>query len=203
MYAYIKGLPVQIGEDFLIIENQGVGYRLTMTPRDLAKLNTADGEVQVYTYLHVREDLLQLYGFGSPDGQTLFNTLITVSGVGPKLAMTLIQTLTPEEFVMAVLNEDIKTLIRAKGLGKKGAERLVLELRDKVKKLLPSEWQQQAQQEPAAAAALGGDAAADVTAALLVLGYNMQEADQLTKASFQPELSLEENLSAALRRAGK
>ncbi len=119
MYAYIKGLPVQIGEDFLIIENQGVGYRLTMTPRDLAKLNTADGEVQVYTYLHVREDLLQLYGFGSPDGQTLFNTLITVSGVGPKLAMTLIQTLTPEEFVMAVLNEDIKTLIRAKGLGKK------------------------------------------------------------------------------------
>ena len=133
MYAYIKGTFVSARGDNIVIENNGIGYKIYMPLMLQGRIGHIGDEVCVYTYHYVREDLIALYGFPEPEDQDMFELLLTVSGVGPKSAIGVVEVLRPSELAVAVLQGDIKKICSVKGLGKKSAERIVLELKDKLK----------------------------------------------------------------------
>jgi Holliday junction DNA helicase RuvA len=191
--------------NFIVVEAAGVGYFVNVPPSLIGPFGEPGSEVTVYTHLNVREDLFELYGFPRRDQQNLFKLLITVSGVGPKLGMAIVDTLTPDRFALAVLNADLKTLTTVKGLGKKGAERLILEIRDKIKAELPvppAVLQPEDAAVPMADEGLSSKQN-DVLNALLVLGFSVREATGIVAQTYDEEAALEANISAALRSAAK
>lgn len=131
MIGFITGRIDHIGTNFILVDTGGVGYRIFMNTGDLAQLQV-DQKVKVYTYLSVREDALQLFGFLSYDAYSLFTQLITVSGIGPKMAQGILSASKVDSFYLAVKNRDVKFLTKLPGIGKKTAERLLLELKDMV-----------------------------------------------------------------------
>lgn len=203
MYAYIKGELISRGAASAVIENNGIGYEIQMSPTILSRIGQPGDAVKVFLYLHVKEDAMQLFGFADREQQALFQTLIGVSGIGPRLALAILDTLPPDRFALAVVNRDIKTLTGVKGLGKKGAERLVLEIQDKVGGLVPAV--DAAGPAGGGADGAGAEAASglkgDVTAALLMLGYTAGEVQDLLKRSFDETAALEANIQRALRAA--
>lgn len=133
MIAYIKGVAAEICENTAVLETaQGVAYEVGMTPYDLDGMGIGE-EVKVYTYLQVKEDGVALYGFLEKDDLAMFKLLITVSGVGPKSALAVLSSAPADELRVAVVTEDVKRISSAPGVGKKTAERIVLELKDKMK----------------------------------------------------------------------
>lgn len=209
MYAYIKGTLVAREETTVIVETSGIGYSINMSPGLSASFAAPGEQVMIHTYLHVREDVFELYGFPQREQLNLFKLLITVSRIGPKLATTIVDTLPADQFALAVMNADIKTLTTVKGLGKKGAERLILEIRDKVKANLQvgrdGQTDVSATTEPneTDGASADGGMREDVVNALLVLGFSAAEATDITARTFDPESTLEANISSALRSAAK
>lgn len=131
MIGFITGRIDHMGTNFILVDTGGVGYRIFMNTGDLARLQV-DQKVKVYTYLSVREDALQLFGFLSYDADSLFTQLITVSGIGPKMAQGILSASKVDSFYLAVKNRDVKFLTKLPGIGKKTAERLLLELKDMV-----------------------------------------------------------------------
>ena len=134
MYSYIKGRLVEAREGAVVLENNGIGYEIGVsgnTLSDAAAVGT-DGEMKLYTYLYVREDTFALYGFSRYEERTLFMRLIDISGVGPKAALAILSSATPESLAMAIVTGDEKTLTAAPGIGKKIAQRIILELKDKM-----------------------------------------------------------------------
>jgi holliday junction DNA helicase RuvA len=131
MIGFITGRIDHMGTNFVLVDTGGVGYRIFMNTGDLARLQV-DQKVKVYTYLSVREDALQLFGFLSYDAYSLFTQLITVSGIGPKMAQGILSASKVDSFYLAVKNRDVKFLTKLPGIGKKTAERLLLELKDMV-----------------------------------------------------------------------
>lgn len=201
MYAYIKGELISRGAASAVIENSGIGYDIQMSPNLLSRIGQPGDAVKVFLYLYVKEDAMQLFGFADREQQALFQTLIGVSGIGPKLALAILDALPPDRFALAVVNRDIKTLTGVKGLGKKGAERLVLEIQDKVGGLVPAVDAGGLSGAAAAGTDAGTESAlrADVTAALLMLGYTAGEVQDLLKRSFDEALGLEMNIQRALQ----
>ena len=135
MFYYLNGNLEYRDANICVIDCNGVGYKLTVS------LNTSDSlvnkmnqKVKLYTYLAVREDGIELFGFGTNEERACFNQLIGVSGVGPKAAMNILSTLTPDRFSLAVCTEDVKAISKAPGIGAKTAARIVLELKDKISK---------------------------------------------------------------------
>lgn len=131
MIGFIKGKLDYLGHDHCILDNNGMGYRVFMPLGQLAVLKTGQ-EVKVFTYLSVREDALLLYGFLTRDYYSLFLQLISVSGIGPKVGLGMLSAAKPDEFYLAVQSRDLKFLTKLPGIGKKTAERIILELKDKV-----------------------------------------------------------------------
>ena len=131
MIGFITGRIDHMGTNFILVDTGGVGYRIFMNTGDLARLQV-DQKVKVYTYLSVREDALQLFGFLSYDAYSLFTQLITVSGIGPKMAQGILSASKVDSFYLEVKNRDVKFLTKLPGIGKKTAERLLLELKDMV-----------------------------------------------------------------------
>lgn len=131
MLAYIKGTLAAVTEDGIIIENQGIGYDIK-TPDLARELPSLGSQYTVYTYLYVREDMVSLYGFASKIQLKTFKMLISVSGIGPKVAMGILSAMTVEELNYAILSDDAKTIAKAPGIGPKGAKKLILELKDKL-----------------------------------------------------------------------
>jgi Holliday junction DNA helicase RuvA len=132
MIASIRGNLLFIGVDHAVVETGGVGF-LVYAPRNvLGALGEIGGEVRLYTHLHIREDLLALYGFATSDQRHLFETLLGVSGIGPKVALSMLSSAPPDELRVAIAGGDTARLARVPGIGKKTAERLVLELRGKL-----------------------------------------------------------------------
>jgi Holliday junction DNA helicase RuvA len=129
MIGFIKGRVDYIGSAFCLVETQGVGYRIFMNTSDLGRL-VLDEKVKIYTYLSVRDDALQLFGFRSYESYSLFTKLITVSGIGPKSALGILSAAKVDAFLMAIRNRDVKFLTKLPGIGKKTAERMLLELKD-------------------------------------------------------------------------
>ena len=135
MIAHLCGKPVLTGDKWVVIDVQGIGYQVQVTQPALRLLIHTKESVKVFTHLAVREDAITLYGFMHQSELEMFRILISVSGIGPQIAMNLLSQVGIEDFAMAILNEDEKALTRISGIGPKSAKRLILELRDKMKKV--------------------------------------------------------------------
>ncbi len=174
MIAHLRGELVAAGADSVVIDVAGVGYRCLVPASTRSRLPAQGATVQLYTYLQVREDALTLYGFLTPAEYDLFELLLRVDGIGPKVALAVLSTTDPESFRRAVAFEDITALCRVPGIGKKTAQRLVLELKDKIGSLPAAPGMPDGL--PAAAKGPAGDAWAEAAEALCALGYSRSEA---------------------------
>lgn len=133
MISFIKGELTAITENGIVLENNNVGYEINVPLSVMSELPNTGNEVKIYTYLYVREDALKLYGFLTRDDLMIFKLLITVNGIGPKGALGILSTITPDDLRFAVLADDVKTISKAPGIGAKTASKLILELKDKLK----------------------------------------------------------------------
>jgi holliday junction DNA helicase RuvA len=185
MISQLRGRVVARTLDGVVLDVNGVGYRVQTTLRALRKASGAD-EVTLDTYLHVREDALQLYGFAEPVERELFEHFLSVSGVGPKVALAILSGSTPADLRLAIALEDTTRFVAIPGIGKKTAERVVLELKEKI----------------GAVDALPGAPGQELVArdALVELGYSLVEAERAL-ASTDPEAAPEERVRQALRAA--
>jgi Holliday junction DNA helicase RuvA len=192
MIATLEGILEYRGDDSIIINVGGVGFRIYVPGSTLSQLGVVKSKVFLYTHLHVREDNISLYGFVSSEELALFKTLIAVSGVGSKVALALLSALSPEQIVRAIISGDTDILSQAPGIGKKLASRLVVELRGKLEK----EWQE-------VALPLAPESG-DVIAALTGLGYSLAEATKaISKLPDSKGLSLEERIKMALQQMSR
>lgn len=132
MYSYIKGYIEEIAGDFIVLDNNGIGYQINTSMQTISNV-TINDDYKIYTYLHVREDDMSLYGFISKEELRLFLNLISVSKIGPKVALGILSSLSVDEIKFAIISEDPNTLSKAPGVGKKTANRMILELKDKIK----------------------------------------------------------------------
>ena len=202
MYAYIKGIVADRNDQQIVIENNGIGYLINCPLGISAEIGGLGDEVTVYLYQSVKEDDISLYGFSSRDQKEMFLKLITVSGIGPKVAHTICAALSAEQIAAAVMSNNVALLTGVKGLGKKTAERIILELKDKLKAQLGAS--SSVSVTPVAAAAAGnGDAGLmqDAVGALVVLGYKDQEAADAVAAAYEDGIGLEDLIRKALKLA--
>ena len=189
MISRLRGKAVAWDADGLVLDVNGVGYRLFATPAAVRKADGAD-EVVVETHLHVREDAMQLFGFADADERELFEQLLSVSGVGPKVALAIVSGYSPAELRRAIVREDDALFQTIPGIGKKTAQRVVLELKEKIAPLAAVE-------APHLGAGDGHIVARD---ALVELGYSAAEAEQRL-AAVDPDLPPAERVREALRAA--
>jgi len=185
----LRGLMAAKRVDRVVLDVGGVGYEVAVTPTGLADLPAVGEEAVLHTHLHVREDVLQLYGFASEDERGLFRLLVAVSGVGPKLAMAILATLRPDELRRAVLTDDTASLTAVPGIGTRSAQKLMLELRPRL-------------ELPDTELSPNGTVAGDVRLALEGLGYQTAEIHQAMR-DVPGDLSLEETLRLSLQELGK
>ena len=169
MIAHLRGKLLTKHPNQAIVETGGVGYDVTISVPTFSDLPAIGGEVTLHIHTHVREDLIALYGFLRPSEKRLFEKLITVSGIGPKLAITILSGMAADEMVSAIRGNDVARLTRIPGIGKKTAERMVLELRDK----LPTEGITESPVTPAMSVV-----EEDVLSALMNLGYQRAAAER-------------------------
>lgn len=133
MLAYIKGQLEEVGMDYIVLEAGHMGYHVLVPASMLNELPSKGEDIKVYTYLHVREDAMTIFGFMTKDDVDVFKKLITVNGIGPKGAMGVLSTLSTYELRVAIMTDDVKTISTAPGIGKKTAQKLILDLKDKLK----------------------------------------------------------------------
>ena len=179
MIAQLRGRVVSKGPGEVVIDVAGVGYRVTIPVSTFYRLGEPGSEASLLTYTHVREDALALFGFLTSGEQALFELLIGVAGVGPKLAINVLSGIEAEELVQALRAGDIARLQRIPGVGKKTAERLVVELRDKAQKLSIG--------APAAEASAGPTPKDDLVSALANLGYSRPEAEKAAERALKED----------------
>lgn len=198
MIGYIRGKIAGVFEDFCFIEAGGIGYRVYISDRDRQELHMGE-EAKLLTHLAVREDAFTLYGFLSQEAYELFLLLISVSKIGPKVAMGILSSARPEQFSMAVRNKDIAALTKLPGIGKKTAERLVLELKDKVGAFGGEEM------SGTGTVSLGDEEgiAAEAIAALHSLGYEPEEVRGVVLRLAETARTPQALIGAALRELGK
>jgi holliday junction DNA helicase RuvA len=193
--ASVRGEVIDIALDHAVVEAAGVGYKVMATPSTLAALRRG-AETRLITAMIVREDSMTLYGFADPEARDLFLTLLGVSGVGPKIALATLAVHDAQALRQALADGDVTALTRVPGIGKRGAERLVLELRDKIGPVSPS----------AGGSAVGGHAVrAPVVEALIGLGFAAKQAEEATDKVLadDPDASTSAALRAALSMLGK
>lgn len=176
MYAYIRGVLTETEETYIVVEAGGIGYRIYTAAQTFRYLPPAGEEVKVYTYLQTREDAMVLYGFLTRDDLRVFELLIGVNGIGPKGALGILSVMTTDDLRFAVLGEDAKAIAKAPGVGNKTAQRLILELKDKLS--LEDAFEQKLSKnslEPENAG-MGKGAKQEAVQALTALGYSSSEA---------------------------
>ncbi len=197
MIAFVSGMLDSVEENAAVVNVGGMGCRVFMTGAGLSALPPRGETVKLYTYLRLGEDIMDLYGFVSKEELSMFKLMLSVSGVGPKAALAILSALAPHELALAVVTEDYKTIARAQGVGPKLAQRISLELRDKLKNdaLLPAG-------NAGAARVASPSAGNDALEALMVLGYSQFEAASAL-AGVEKDLSVEDTIKAALARLMK
>ncbi len=197
MISFIKGEAVDFGENTVIVDNGGIGYELTVSNTTITKIKSGSPYICLYSYMAVREDGISLYGFFSKEERTMFLKLITISGVGPKAAIGILSGIEIYDLMRAIMASDIKTLSKLKGVGKKTAERIVLELRGEIdadsKELMESLPVSTDDSE-----AIDNDMA-DAISALRGLGFTQSEATDAVKKAKQHVKKAEELVAYALR----
>lgn len=197
MYAYIRGKLAETSYDSVVIETGGIGYRVFIPGKALEYLPSPGEEIKVYTYLHLREDVMILYGFLTKDDLELFKLLIAVSGIGPKGGLAILSTMDADDLRFAVLSGDSKTISKAPGIGAKTAQRVILELKDKLS--LEEAFERKTEHAEAMAhpeSAVKNDAVLALTA----LGYSSAESMKaVSKVEVTEESSVEDVLRLALK----
>lgn len=198
MIAYISGALVSAGENYIVIDNHGMGYRIFVSGKFLEHIPAYGTQIKIYTHMYIREDELTLYGFHSEEELSVFRILIGISGVGPKVAMAILTALTIQELQLAVISEDTKTISKANGVGAKGASRIILELKDKLKMedMMDAAYEQSIVQDTQDL-----KAARDAILALVNLGYSNSEAAlAVKKIGDTSQMDIESILKAALKK---
>lgn len=198
MYSYIKGRLTELEEDRIVVEAGGIGYNVYTTAQTFHYLPSVGEEVKVYTYLHIREDAMILYGFLTKDDLRIFKLLIGVNGIGPKGALAILSVMTTDDLRFAVLGDDAKAISRAPGVGAKTAQRLILELKDKLSLEDAFELKSEHVQQAAESSAKG--AKNEAVQALVALGYSSSEAlKAINGVEIDEDTDVEDILKAALK----
>ena len=199
MISYIKGELVELTENAIVLDHDGMGFLIMMPASILSKLPAIGSELKVHTYLYVKEDALDLYGFLTKDDLKVFRLLITVSGIGPKGALAILSTMSPDDLRFAVLAGDSKTISKAPGIGSKTAQKLIIELKDKLK--IEDVLDGGADGGYELQSDMGDTAAAEAVMALTALGYSSADATRAVRqVDGGADMDSEALLKAALKK---
>ena len=204
MISYIKGILSEAADSFIVVEAAGVGYGINVPATVLSELPPQGTEIKIYTYYSVKEDSQSLFGFLYKEDREIFKNLISVNGIGPKGAVAILSVLRPDELRLAVMTGDVRTISRAQGIGKRTAERVILELKDKLSApaaLFDENGSVIQTGAMSAASAYSSGPAAEAIDALTVLGYSRAEAGRAVGAVGSTEdMTTEQILKAALKK---
>lgn len=199
MISYIKGTFVDLVGDTLILESNQIGYNIRIPLSNISQLPDLGKEVKIFTYLYVREDAINLYGFLKKDDLDVFKLLISVSGIGPKGALGILSGLSSDELRFAILAEDAKTLSKAPGVGVKTAKRLIIELKDKI--TIPAPFEESSKDASAPDRFSMNNGKQEALEALTALGYSGAEALRAVKEiTITEEMDSESILREALKK---
>ena len=198
MFYYVEGIVAHIAPYMAVIDCGGVGYACKTTNYTMGALSIGK-KAKLYTYLHVREDIFELYGFSSESELGCFEMLISVSGVGPKAALSILSSNSPEQLAAAIVTENEKALTAAPGIGKRIAQRIILELKDKLAKGQLTGISSAGESHSGGVTIIPENKASEAAAALAVLGYSTQEINVALKGIDMDSLSLEAIIKQALR----
>ncbi len=190
MFEYIKGYVTFLGEDYLVLENKGIGYRIYTSKNSIAKVSNTKDEIKVFTYLNLREDGIYLYGFYDYEELNMFKMLLLVSKIGPKMALGLLSSLNVNDIKSAIFNNNPDLLSRAPGIGKKTAGRIILELKDRIDSISIDEVE------------IGGENRNidDAVSALLSLGYTRNEINNVFSQMELGNLKTEDIIKLSIKK---
>lgn len=200
MIQYIRGELAALEEDRIIVDVGGVGYGIFMSVQSMSALPPVGSEVRIHTYLNVKEDAMQLFGFLTRDDLAVFKLLIGVNGIGPKGGQAVLSVLSPDDLRFAVLSNDVKAISAAPGIGKKTAEKVILELKDKLSLEDALDHAVSGQSDNHSVQNGGGEVQSEAVQALVALGYGSTEA---LKAVKQVEISEDTDVETVLKKALK
>lgn len=207
MISYIKGELVEVFEEGVVVESGGIGYEIKMPLSSISNLPRTKNDIKIYTYLHVREDAIGLFGFLTRDDLKTFKLLITVNGIGPKGALGILSAITPDNLRFAIMSDDAKTIAKAPGIGSKTASKLILELKDKFK--LEDVFEQSfinSNNDVGESGITAGslyDLKKEVIDALVVLGYSGTDAAKvISKVEIKEGMTSEQVLKLCLKNIG-
>jgi Holliday junction DNA helicase RuvA len=207
LYAYIKGTLEEITEDNIVVEAGGIGYNVKVSASTVGLLPGLGDEIKIYTYTLVREDTFSLYGFLTRDDLDIFKQLITVNGIGPKGGLAILSVMSADDLRLAIVTGDAKMIAKAPGIGKKTAERVILDLRDKISMEDVLSGGMAVSMEDVSSGAAGGKGTDNANAlrkeaieALTALGYSMSDATAATrKVEITEDTTVEDVLKLALK----
>ncbi len=200
MISYIRGELVAQYEDKVIVDVGGVGYGIYMSAQSMSRLPHTGSEVKIHTYLNVKEDLMQLFGFLTLDDLNVFKLLIGVSGIGPKGGQAILSVLSPDDLRFAVMADDVKAISSAPGIGKKTAQKLIVELKDKLSIEDVLEHATATEENIEVKTSAGAEIQSEAVQALVALGYGSTEALKAVKqVEITPDMQVEELLKLALK----
>ncbi|MBR2241279.1 MAG: Holliday junction branch migration protein RuvA [Clostridia bacterium] len=196
MYAYIKGTLEIKTTEYVVVETSGIGYKIFMSETAIDKLGEIGSLVKIHTYLRVREDDMSLYGFNTNEELRMFELLLSVSGVGAKSAIVILSNITPSSFALAVITDDVAKLKKIPGIGPKTAQRIILELKDKLKVIEDTEKDEL--EELLSKKEANNEKVSEAVSALQVLGYNRKEIEKAFEKFDKDELSVEDIIKKGL-----
>ncbi len=197
MIAYLKGIIDIKRQYYVVIDVHGVGYKIFMPEGAIQNLEV-DSEAKIYTFMRVREDDVSLYGFLNVEELAMFELLISVGGIGAKSAVGILSNIAPSKFALAVITDDVTTLKKLPGIGAKTAQRIILELKDKIKTQEATEQENEIKQKTEVS-----DSAKDAIEALQVLGYTRREVEEAISKIGESNLTTEEIIKQGLKYLGR
>lgn len=198
MYSYIKGTLEEIGDGQIVVDNHGIGYQIQTPANMIDSLPALGKEVKIYTYLHVKEDGIALFGFPAKDGLQIFRLLLKVNGIGPKGALGILSALSTDDLRFAVIAGDAKAIAKAPGIGAKSAQRIILELKDKLN--LEDAFGGRSEEGETMPVSAANTVKNEAVQALTALGYSSSEAlSALAKVEISEDTDVESVLKAALK----
>jgi len=196
MIAYIKGTVEQVTEQSAVLETQGIGYIVNASSATLSRLPPKGKEAQLFTYMQVKEDDISLFGFLSQEEIRLFRLLISISGIGPKVAMAILAMMPPDQIMTAIVSQDAMAFSKVPGVGKKTAQRITLELQDKIK---AQDWSWTPSQAEMTQINVSSSEKQDAMDALMALGYGRSESMRAVLAAATEDMSAEQIIKLSLR----
>ncbi len=199
MIAYIKGKLEIKSNTYVVIDVNGIGYKIFMSASGISQIGETGEIVKVHTYYYVREDNISLYGFNTQEELKMFELLLSVSGIGAKSAIAMLSEIKPSSFALAVISDDVKALTKIPGIGAKSAQRIILELKDKLK----TEQAITKDTEPEIKSVIENNSKVEeAISALQVLGYNKREIEKALSLLSLQDLSVEDIIKKALKILG-